>query len=113
MAGKTKAQIEAENAKAGALKDAGTVPTEPTDQGGAVVKDVTVEVIKPDASEAFTMEVQTTAAGTFGMGGIEKVGKEATINCAAFSMAWMKPLRKADVEKLKAYRASIKKDATA
>jgi hypothetical protein len=113
MAGKTKAQIEAENLEAGAAKDALTAPTHETDHGGAMVVEVQVEEIKPDATSDFTMEIITTAPGTFGAGGIEEVGKQATINCAAFSFAWMKPNGKASVERLKAYRASLKKDATA
>lgn len=112
MAAKTAAQ-KAADAEAGAAKDATTNPTPETEQGGAVVQEVTVETFEPEAGEVFTMEIVTTAPGTFGLGGIEEVGTKATINCSAFSTNWMQPRTKADVAKLKAYRASLKKDETA
>jgi hypothetical protein len=113
MAAKTLAQKAAEDLVAGAAKDAVTVPTAETDQGGATVQEVIVEVIEPQAGSAFTMEVVTTAIGTFGIGGIAQIGSKAKIDCSAFSTVWMQPRTKADVAALKAYRASLEKDDTA
>jgi len=112
MAAKTKEQL-AEDAKAGLEKDAITKPTPETDQGGVKAETVVVTEYKPDAGGEYTMEIVTTAPGTFGLGGIEPVGKPAKINCSAFSLVWMQPKTKEDIARLKAYRASIKKDAAA
>lgn len=99
--------------EAGAKKDAVTVPTEETDAGGAQVETVEVVTFEPPADEEHTMEIVTTDLGVLGLGGIAGVGTEATINCRHFAIEWMQPKRKKDVEALKAYRASVKKDATA
>lgn len=112
MAAKTTAQKEADLA-AGAAKDALTTPTEETSAGGAIVQEVTIEKFDPKVDEEFSMEIVTTNRGTLGLGGIEKIGTKATINCSAFSASWMQPRTKADVEALKRYRASVAKDASA
>lgn len=71
-------------------------PTEPTDAAGAQVEEVEVTDTTPAATGNFTMEVVTTAPGTFGIGGIEPIGKRARIECGAYSKLWMKAATKSD-----------------
>lgn len=76
-------------------------------QGGAVVSQVPVKPIAPEvASGDDTVNIVTTAQGTFGPEGIASVGTKATVKISAFSEAWMAPASKADAEKIAAAKAA-------
>lgn len=75
--------------------------------GGAAVEEKSVKPIAPEvASGDDTVNIVTTAQGTFGPEGIASVGTKATVNISAFSEAWMAPASKADAEKIAAAKAA-------
>jgi hypothetical protein len=76
--------------------------TKETTAPGAKVETVEITPNVPDVSGADdTMEIVTTAPGTFGVGGIVKVGERFTIAVSAYSKNWMRPATKADAAKVK------------
>lgn len=81
----------------------------PKIEGGAVVTEVRLQPIAPEVAPGDdTVDVISTAPGTFGPGGIADVGTEAAIKVSAFSAAWMRPKSKADAKKIAAFLASKK-----
>lgn len=75
--------------------------------GGAAAEEKTVKPIAPQVITGDdTVNIVSTAPGTFGPEGIAPVGTKATIKVLAFSSEWMAPATKADAEKIAAAKAA-------
>lgn len=75
--------------------------------GGAQVEEVEVALNAPPQDDGNTLDIITTAPGTFGVMGIVPVGTREFINPAAFSAAWMKPATKKAEAVLDRYRETL------
>ena len=85
--------------------------------GGAQVETAQVQSVAPtpaaDDADVPTMNVVTTAPGTFGPLGIAPVGTKAAILPSAYSEIWMKPVTPRDQGVLKRHREAAKAKAPA
>lgn len=75
--------------------------------GGAQVEEVEEVRMAPPESPANTLEIVTTALGTFGPLGIVPVGWRGYINPAAFSSNWMRPATKKAEDHLRRFREGL------
>lgn len=73
---------------------------------GTVEKKVEVQPVAPSSTQVGKDEIKivTTAPGTFGPGGIAKVGTKAVVPFSKFSEQWMKPATAPDVRKLEKWQ---------